>query len=450
MFTQGHTLAGCHALAQRGHVTLLMTLALTLTGNTPVRADLSTPIASGAFIQLSGGSASRSASWWVDELTAMRDLAMDTLVVQYVGINNFYFYPTAVSGASPYPVDSIERILGAADALDMSVYLGLHLDTSINAGQFDLAANLARGQATLAELHTRYGAHDSLAGWYLPEEMSDYIAFHLPQLSDNILTYLGQMTDLAHETTSLPTMISPYFGQNPNAQAYANWWNTTGIPRTGVDILALQDGVGTHRTTIAQSRAVYEALAPVLAQHGVAFWANNESFNQIHGWPVDDQPWQAQPADAETFIAQIEASAPFVEKAITFEFTYYMSPQRGGLAAGLYSDYLDYVQSVLPPPPLVGDLNGDGVLNAFDVSAFELALADRAAYELLHPDLAPDLLGDLNGDGVLDAFDLAPFEALLASIPVPQPAAFIPLILAGLCLRVRPRVQELQPREALG
>ena len=43
-----------------------------------------------------------------------------------------------------------------------------------------------------------------------------------------------------------------------------------------------------------------------------------------------------------------------------------------------------------------------------------LALTSPAEYAIQFPDLDPILLGDLNGDGALNAFDIDPFVNLLA------------------------------------
>jgi len=310
--------------------------------------DPTLPLATGAFIQVNGSLASQSPMWWQAELGAMKTVGMDTVVVNYVAYDNFYFYPTSVSGGQPFVIDSIENIMDAADHHGMSVFLGLHLEPEqFSSATFNLPANLAQGQAELTELWSRYGSHASLAGWYMPQEFSDYMALYQPQLRDDIISYTRAVTDQADVSTGLPMMISPYFGQNPNAAAYANWWSTTGLPETGVDIVAMQDGVGTHRTTIAQSRTVFEALQPVMAAHGVQFWANNESFNQIHGWPVDNQPWAAQPVGIDTFVAQIQSTNSLVQKSITFEFSHYMSPQGSAAMNALYRDYRDYYESVV-------------------------------------------------------------------------------------------------------
>jgi Domain of unknown function (DUF4434)/Domain of unknown function (DUF5109) len=389
----------------------------------PFPVDPSLPLATGAFVQLHSGFASKSAGWWQAELGAMKSVGMDTVVVNYVAYDNFYFYPTSIPGGSPFAVDAIENILDAADGHGMDVFLGLHLDPDqFSSSTFDLQRNRAQGQAELSELWARYGGHGSLAGWYMPQEFSDYMAFYQPRLRDDIITYTRTMTNQAHTESDLPMMISPYFGQNPNAAAYANWWNSTGLPQTGVDIVAMQDGVGTHRTTIAQSQAVFQALAPVMANHGVEFWANNESFNQIHGWPVDSQAWAAQPTGIDTFVAQIESTNPYVEKAITFEFSHYMSPQNTSATRALYETYKEYFDSVANLP---GDYDRDGIVGATDYQAWRTAFGSSNSS------------ADGNGDGVVNAADYVIWRASVpngsgsAATLVPEPASCF-LLLCGI------------------
>ena len=60
----------------------------------------------------------------------------------------------------------------------------------------------------------------------------------------------------------------------------------------------------------------------------------------------------------------------------------------------------------------LGDLNCDGVVNAFDIDPFVLALTDPAGYAAAFPD-CDIMLADCNGDGVVNAFDIDPFVALL-------------------------------------
>jgi hypothetical protein len=62
----------------------------------------------------------------------------------------------------------------------------------------------------------------------------------------------------------------------------------------------------------------------------------------------------------------------------------------------------------------LGDLNCDGVVNAFDIDPFVLALTDPAGYAAAYPD-CDRMLGDCNQDGLLNAFDIDPFVAILAN-----------------------------------
>jgi murein tripeptide amidase MpaA len=63
-------------------------------------------------------------------------------------------------------------------------------------------------------------------------------------------------------------------------------------------------------------------------------------------------------------------------------------------------------------PQLLGDLNCDDLVNAFDIDPFVLALTDSAAYALAYPD-CDYMLADINGDGLVNAFDIDPFVQLL-------------------------------------
>ncbi len=59
-----------------------------------------------------------------------------------------------------------------------------------------------------------------------------------------------------------------------------------------------------------------------------------------------------------------------------------------------------------------GDLNCDGVINAFDVDPFVMALTDPDGHATTYPD-CDALLADITGDGAVDAFDIDPFILLL-------------------------------------
>ena len=65
---------------------------------------------------------------------------------------------------------------------------------------------------------------------------------------------------------------------------------------------------------------------------------------------------------------------------------------------------------------ILGDMNGDGLLDFGDIEAFVEALFDRAQYTINYPNLDPDVLGDFNNDNLLDFDDIEGFvDALFGS-----------------------------------
>jgi len=100
----------------------------------------------------------------------------------------------------------------------------------------------------------------------------------------------------------------------------------------------------------------------------------------------------------------------------------------------------------LPPSFILGDMDGDGDRDNFDIDDFELALTNSTAYLALHPTLTDyQQRGDIEGDGDFDNFDIQPFEQLLTGgpggAPVPEPSSIVLFGLGavGLALTVRRR-----------
>ncbi len=89
---------------------------------------------------------------------------------------------------------------------------------------------------------------------------------------------------------------------------------------------------------------------------------------------------------------------------------------------------------------MIGDMNGDGLLNLGDVSAFVLALTDRSAYDAAFPTILVESIGDVNGDLTFDLGDIGPFSALFGgpgsadaqSAPEPSSIALVITFSLGL------------------
>lgn len=61
----------------------------------------------------------------------------------------------------------------------------------------------------------------------------------------------------------------------------------------------------------------------------------------------------------------------------------------------------------------LGDFNGDGLVDNFDIDAFVTALTDPETYALNFPEVPLDEVSDINGDGEFNNFDIDAFVALL-------------------------------------
>lgn len=66
-------------------------------------------------------------------------------------------------------------------------------------------------------------------------------------------------------------------------------------------------------------------------------------------------------------------------------------------------------------PEMLGDMNCDRSVDAFDIDAFTIALVRPAEYEAMYPHCNRHLVGDINGDGLFDAFDIDPFAACVVT-----------------------------------
>ena len=300
----------------------------------PATSIADAPRVSGAFLQLNQSNAKAGQPYWDRQLSGMNELGMDTAIIQYVAYDQFCHYPTEVAGMVASDADVVMQILNAARDVEIKVFLGLQLDSGFWDQQFDLPARVQLNIAIMNELHQRYGGHVGLGGWYLPEEIDD-LTSNQPYAND-LIEYLGRLTTRASELSQLPVMISPFFSADVDASAYARWWDEKVLPRVNLTILALQDGVGTHRTKISGVARVYQTLAPVMDRHQAHFWANVEAFDQTSGWPVNQEPWSASSASVDQFKRQVLTTAPFTSKTILFEYTQYVSPDVSSRAAALF------------------------------------------------------------------------------------------------------------------
>lgn len=320
---------------------------------------------SGTFYQFStpdtadylGAKGSSHLAAWRGELDDLIAIGMDTVIIQFAT-----FRDRATGTTTVWHDDSLfSDLLIAANERRMHVFLGLGYDDAWGV-DYDpteevLPLNPTAQQQTAlvdtiyADLQTRLaaagqpGALSALAGFYIPQEISNsptIIGYDTvepyAQPMFPMVDYLRTITDHVHATTGLKVMVAPYFGVVSTPERYAQWWDAT-LTEADIDILALQDGVGTERfCDITEALPYFTALGPVARAHGVDFWSDLETFRVI-----DLDPWRDVPSDFDRVHRQFALTEPHVSKIVIFAFRDDMSPQEGGAAAALYSAYRDYL-----------------------------------------------------------------------------------------------------------
>jgi hypothetical protein len=209
-------------------------------------------------------------------------------------------------------------------------------------GEFQREIDLNR--AVVDEVWARYGKRHAFKGWYLTQEVSRRIGSII-----DIYASLGR--HCKEISGGLPVLISPYIhGVKDVNSASAALQSNEGITlahheqewdeimagiRGAVDNVAFQDGhVEFHE--LADFLAVNKALAD---KHGLHSWTNSESFDR-------DMPIKFLPIKWEKLLLKLLAAEQAgVEKAITFEFSHFMSPHSAyPQAHHLYNRYCEHFQ----------------------------------------------------------------------------------------------------------
>lgn len=283
----------------------------------------------GAFIQIQGWMMDLTPEDWERELVALRDAGLDTIIVQYLQYNDARYLPAAAADPDP-----IGWILDFTDAHGLTVFLGTTADEGWwRWDEAYLERALEERKALTREIHDRYGAHRSFAGWYFTEECSGGLTLERVAL---LRDYFRAQSDHCKSLRDLPTAFAPYFSDDTPLERMRTIYRDL-LDGAGIDILMLQDGVGARGwDENLEERVVpfFQMFAEVCLERGVTLWSDLESFRLNRG-----NRRRFVPADIDRISRQIIAEAPHVAKIVAFDFFHYMSPYRGDAQRRLYEAY---------------------------------------------------------------------------------------------------------------
>ncbi|HEU4471956.1 MAG TPA: DUF4434 domain-containing protein [Flavisolibacter sp.] len=287
---------------------------------------------------------------WDQDFRHMAAMGIDTVIMIRSGYRKFITYPSVYlmekHGCFRPPADLLGLFLSLADKYGMNFYFGLY-DSGIYWDTGDLTHEIEDNRYVIEEVWKHYGHHPSFKGWYLSMEISRRTI----GATEAFRTLGLQCKEVS---SGLPTFISPWIDGKKAVLAASveltkkdavsfdehqrEWREIFHGMQGAVDAVAFQDGHIDY-TELDAFFTVNKALAD---QYGMQCWTNAESFDR-------DMPIKFFPIKFEKLRLKLEAAKRCgYDKAITFEFSHFMSPQSAYIQAHhLYNRYQEYKQSQL-------------------------------------------------------------------------------------------------------
>jgi hypothetical protein len=286
------------------------------------------------FIQLSQRELSNGVPEWTHELLRLQSIGIHGAVLQYSG-DELGPFDGRVEGHAP-----VRALLEAASALDMSILVGLYRDPRwpdafpIESGMPPPLDRPAEMMALLSACE----ASPACLGWYVPQEIDDFTW----SSADQRLALRGFLDRTGIALRGLApgrrVALAPFYTGASGPDAHALFWRELLADRP-IDMLMLQDGVGSGHGSAEKAALMLGALRPTTDQMGIELWSTVELFRQLHGPPRDALPFEATPADLATVQHSVETEGATGARLVAFAALDYMNPDRGKDAAQLFEGY---------------------------------------------------------------------------------------------------------------
>ena len=281
---------------------------------------------------------------WDQDFKYMKAIGIDTVILIRSGYRKFITYPSEYllkKGCYRPSVDLVEMFLTLADKYGMKFYFGLY-DSGRYWDTGDLSWEIEDNKYVIDEVWQKYGTrHKSFGGWYISGEISR-------ATKGAIKAFHAMGKQCKDVSGGLPTFISPWIdgkkavmgtGKLSREDAvsvaeHEREWNEIfdGIHDV-VDACAFQDG----HIDYDELDAFFTVNKRLADKYGMQCWTNAESFDR-------DMPIRFLPIKFDKLRMKLEAAKRCgYDKAITFEFPHFMSPQSVyGAAGNLYNRYREY------------------------------------------------------------------------------------------------------------
>lgn len=283
---------------------------------------------------------------WDADFAHMKRMGIDTVIMIRSGYRKFITFPSEYlvkkRGCYMPHTDLLDMYLRLADKHGMKFWFGLY-DSGRYWDTGDMSWEVEDNKYVIDEVWEKYGSkHKSFGGWYISGEISRATKGAI----DSFHAMGKQCKDVSG---GLPTFISPWIDgkkavaaagsaltkdEAVSVQEHEREWSEIfdGIHDV-VDACAFQDG----HIDYDELDAFFEVNKRMADRYGMQCWTNAESFDR-------DMPIKFFPIKFEKLRLKLEAAKRAgYDRAITFEFSHFMSPQSAYAQAGhLYNRYCDY------------------------------------------------------------------------------------------------------------
>lgn len=280
---------------------------------------------------------------WERDFQAMKAIGIDTVVLIRCGHKKFITYPSEVmmkrDNCYRPPIDLIDLYLELSEKYGMKFFFGTYdAGRWYPAEKYEEEAEINR--AVVEEVWARYGHRKAFKGWYLNQEICR-------SRKGVVDIYAGMGRFCKQISGGLPVMISPFIdgvkavavdkicrSESVSVSQHAKEWDEILSATEGaIDIVAFQDG----HCDYAELSEFLAANKEIAVKHGMQSWTNCETFDR-------DMPIKFLPIKWEKMLLKLEAAKrAALDKAITFEFSHFMSPNSCYLQAGkLYERYREH------------------------------------------------------------------------------------------------------------
>lgn len=286
---------------------------------------------------------------WDRDFGHMKAIGIDTVILIRSGYRRFITYPSAYLqkqfGCYEPPVDLVKMYLELADKHGMQFYFGLY-DSGHYWDTGNMQSEIDANRYVIDEVWQQYGHYKSFKGWYLSMEISrrtkgaveafSTLGKQCKDVSNGLFTFISPWIDGKKAVLAASAGLTKE--DAVSVQEHEKEWSEIfdGV-RGAVDAVAFQDGhIDYHE--LHEFFAVNKRMAD---KFGMQCWTNAESFDR-------DMPIKFLPIKFEKLRLKLEAARlAGYDKAVTFEFSHFMSPQSAYLQAGhLYNRYKEYLEGL--------------------------------------------------------------------------------------------------------